>query len=548
MDTPDYLDCVMIFKNIQERVEKITVEELLATLAPLWSMFEEILGTHEKSVSNSEVLRKRGNVLFSSGDYENAALVYAASLMNAPPHSESAAMAYANRSAALNHLKKYKECILDIDRALDLPYPNNLRPKIIERKEYALAQINDESETETTVEHVDDMKVVHGESSELPGASRGIDVAYNPQEGRKLIAKMPFQPGDILVIEKPFISVRSLVQSPRNCHHCLKSCMSVIPCAQCCVYAYCSEECRAEAYDKYHSIECKILGKRGNSFFINKHRAACNLRYLIILTEGGINLKALNDVLEEIEKNTDHIRLGFTGEQFIGHSTKGFLSLPGKQEKTNWRMMVEAVLLIMLLKNRTNFFKRNDDIPIAAKLMIKIYAIHAANMLPIPTSDGKFTAAWAIYPLISLAKHACVNNTIVHVKNDGSMVLRASQSIRPGEEIQWNYCDVKFLFRMVNVRSGQAVECIRICDRCDKKFVYPAERHLIVEMTKKLRAALAKNPYEINILWKLLGIVSGRHQRYTLQAQVVKKLLVDAYEGRCDSVVACEELRMAGIL
>ncbi|KFM73270.1 SET and MYND domain-containing protein 4, partial [Stegodyphus mimosarum] len=57
-------------------------------------------------------------------------------------HVEELALGYGNRSAALFHLLKNKECLEDIERAIEFEYPRELRFKLLQRKGQCLMKLN----------------------------------------------------------------------------------------------------------------------------------------------------------------------------------------------------------------------------------------------------------------------------------------------------------------------------------------------------------------------------------------------------------------------
>lgn len=99
-----------------------------------------------KSSQESCVFREKGNLLYSmakhsSQDHEKIWKFYSLSIAKAPNLSENLAIAYGNRSALLFHLKKYKECISDIDRALKITNSVSLKTKLLTRKNKCLSII-----------------------------------------------------------------------------------------------------------------------------------------------------------------------------------------------------------------------------------------------------------------------------------------------------------------------------------------------------------------------------------------------------------------------
>lgn len=244
-----------------------------------------------------------GTYSFISGNYEDAVLMYTYSLCKAPPSSELAALAYADRSAVLFRMKAYEDCLSDIDRALALPYLDDLRSEILSRKKAAATNLKIVKKQTKSKTASAELECAYGENDKLPGVSKGIDIEYSPEEGRKLVAKMPFQAGDILIVQNPFMGVMGVEPDPTHCHHCLKKSLCLVPCDQCTYAVYCSEKCRTEAYDDYHRIECKIHYTLISVSHLNTLLLSCQLRWLNILTKQGSDLKGFYDDFEEIDKN-----------------------------------------------------------------------------------------------------------------------------------------------------------------------------------------------------------------------------------------------------
>lgn len=244
---------------------------------------------------------------FSDGKYVDAAVQYCNSLKAAAPYSKSSALAYANRSAALYHLKKFQDCIADIDRALNLPYPNDLKPKIIARKESAVAILRKRNQNLAKDDEIEakaeELTYAHGENPKLPGVSVGIEVAYSSHEGRGLLARKEFQLGDLLFVEEAFFTVPAFETPQIFCHHCIKESLSLIPCNRCCVRIYCSEECEKQAFDKYHRTECALLEILDSVKFVNIDAIIVIIRCLLIFTNQGDNFDEFYKEFEDIDKN-----------------------------------------------------------------------------------------------------------------------------------------------------------------------------------------------------------------------------------------------------
>ncbi|KAB7497669.1 hypothetical protein Anas_12349, partial [Armadillidium nasatum] len=64
---------------------------------------------------------------------------------------------------------------------------------------------------------------------------------------------------DVIIVEKPYVSVLSRGNFETHCNNCFKRFRSSIPCDTCSRVWFCSEECLKEAKAGFHSTECKVL-------------------------------------------------------------------------------------------------------------------------------------------------------------------------------------------------------------------------------------------------------------------------------------------------
>ncbi|XP_046747231.1 SET and MYND domain-containing protein 4-like isoform X2 [Diprion similis] len=93
-----------------------------------------------KNSKDSLKYREEGNQRFVSGEDIEAIESYTKSLAYAD-RPELMAYAYANRSAALYRKQFYEECVIDINAALSLEYPESKRKKLQERGENAMSAL-----------------------------------------------------------------------------------------------------------------------------------------------------------------------------------------------------------------------------------------------------------------------------------------------------------------------------------------------------------------------------------------------------------------------
>lgn len=100
-----------------------------------------------KNDALSSQKRKEGNVQFGRGNWNDAMEFYNASLLYAENRSTTISLAYANRSACFLKLKKYKECLMDIEFAKEAGYPRDLLPKINVRESECLKAMEENGQS-----------------------------------------------------------------------------------------------------------------------------------------------------------------------------------------------------------------------------------------------------------------------------------------------------------------------------------------------------------------------------------------------------------------
>lgn len=183
------------------------------------------------------------------------------------------ALSLGNRSACLFQIKDYELAIADINFALSLGYPEEIKYKLYDRlgrchlkngnplkakpaflianqllskskeaEEKKLEKLkksfqclieeceqlskcsangkskeNDFSLPDTTIETTDMVQ-----SKEYPALSAKVEVKQNDVVGRHVVAKESLQLGDTVLVESPFAAVLYPEQNGKNCHNCFK--------------------------------------------------------------------------------------------------------------------------------------------------------------------------------------------------------------------------------------------------------------------------------------------------------------------------------------
>ena len=310
-----------------------------------------------KSSEKSIKLRNDGNELYKKVgtnplDREEVYKAYSQSIAFAKPNSEELALAYGNRSALLHRIEKYKESILDIDRALEINKSDSYKIKLLCRKIECLAyqglpECNDVcAQTELFVKNIEclDDKTKQNlnktmslakkllknvetskrqEKDEVPEHMKillqkengnpfdSISIRHNEKYGRYLSAKRDFGAGEIIYVENSSIKVINHINFYIYCGHCLATSWSTVPCDYCHWCMFCSEKCKNEAWEKYHDIECIIIAHLLEQGHVLRqiHYLMLTVRLLIIGAREASGINNLKSELKAVDSCTGKLYL-----------------------------------------------------------------------------------------------------------------------------------------------------------------------------------------------------------------------------------------------
>lgn len=301
-----------------------------------------------KSAEEAQKWRNEGNKLYSQStspeDLRNVCKLYSKSAAYAPVGSNELALAYANKSAVLLKLGKFEKCLELINQCLLLNYPKDLKIKILVRKVECLKilqhsktkEFYDEAlswiENQVSISERDQMKkkledgyrkevevrktfsneeidsalaefFYQNASDEIPCASNSVELEYDQNYGRHLVASRDIRPGEIILNERPYTMVTKNPYRYSHCWGCSEFAWNCIPCDECVNVVYCSEKCKNESWQKYHDFECQILGdilELGMDSFGNPNVIA--LRFFILALKEHGSIANLKEELKKVDQ------------------------------------------------------------------------------------------------------------------------------------------------------------------------------------------------------------------------------------------------------
>ena len=93
---------------------------------------------------------------------------------------------------------------------------------------------------------------------EVQCTNDAVEVYCSEKYGRHLIATRDLKPGELVLVEKFYAASVNSKKPYAYCSHCLAISWSTIPCDQCAYNMFCNENCKEEAWKRYHDVECLL--------------------------------------------------------------------------------------------------------------------------------------------------------------------------------------------------------------------------------------------------------------------------------------------------
>ncbi|CAH4030118.1 unnamed protein product [Pieris brassicae] len=413
-----------------------------------------------KDDNASTHFRNLGNQCYTKKDLYKAWQYYNLSLMYAPSDSISFCLALSNRSAVFFELSKFKGCLRDIDLCFSYKYSEQIKDKLIKRKELCIEALCKIKKEEDDPEIQDILSFKGLKSEQYIGANLKLNVVSSKEMGRHVVAKQDIQVGEILVEEEPYTQIISGNQMLFACNHCLSTQINLIPCKDCCFALYCSEECRTNSWKEYHYVECPLMPTLIDMSFTKLELLA--LRIVIKARSEHDDWNSLYKIIEDAESNVDteyhgHVKVG---DKWI-YDSKYYTSIHTLATNFDKRSVsdifqksVTAAVFLKFLLDKTDFLNADSDEEkneicrcVAGLLLLHIMTV-PTNMhgLTVTTDNGEgkyvseINVSSGAYAFHSLFNHSCAPNVVRFTKRGTSkMKLVALRPIKKGMQIFDNY-------------------------------------------------------------------------------------------------------------
>ncbi|KAJ8946919.1 hypothetical protein NQ314_008718 [Rhamnusium bicolor] len=373
-----------------------------------------------KSNDTSVKYRMSGNEMYRNKIYLKALKYYTRSINFAENKSSYLGLAYANRSAVLFEKKYYKECLEDIERALENKYPDHLKQKLLKRQQEA----EHLKKTQKPLHYHHITPRIINKNALIDAASDALEIQINEKFGRHIVATKDIKIGDVIAVEKPFAHLLFPKNRWLHCHECLNLCYNMIPCGECTTALYCSKECRTKAFTSYHRFECDFVE------YFHKHPLLFMKMVVVGLQNSDINSNAADNL-------------------YCSNRFKEIKALTTNEDKKKDESLLLAAAMASIgfycLKSNQNFsleFDLENNESLIKELLYKCALNENCN--------GFFVAKYhehrsksehigeAVYSFISLFNHSCVPNCDTYFYGS-HVVVRARANIKKGDQCMISY-------------------------------------------------------------------------------------------------------------
>jgi len=393
----------------------------------------------------------------------------------------------------LFHLKKYTECLEDIELAFESSYPEEMKHKLYERQGASLQELGRITDAIVSFEKAVEVlsvagltpkaerariqaltklldscrklenkpKVDNKERNEVhvppltgesslthPHASCAVKVQHNNIVGRHVIAARDVKVGDILMSEKPYTAVMFPGKyAETHCYNCFSIIYIPVPCTQCSAVVFCSRQCRNSAWNTYHWAECSY----GELLTPSSCAKIGHLALRLVMTVGVDSLLAYLKTNPAESQHPD--KVGMSDEGIYSGDYNSVCHLVGNskirktQDLLDFTVTACFLMKILVVSGYLQPIAHCEtDIELVGGAMLDHLHIIQCNAkrivemsYPERFDDPKpVFVGVGVYPTVALVNHSCDPNADLNFYGN-AVVVRAIRNIYEGEEICISY-------------------------------------------------------------------------------------------------------------
>lgn len=415
---------------------------------------DKTISTLNKSDAMSIEKRSKGNELFVRQQWFEAMEMYNESLCFAEEGSVNTSLAYANRAFTFLKLEMYDECFADIELAKNAGYPE--MSKLDQRKSICLKSMKEGTDSPHARWKP---KLSHDPNEKFPWLANILNIERSGGCEVAIVAKEDIAVGQIIAIEESF-TVSLHQRFGWKCCICLKQSVNLVPCKNCTVAMFCSDECRNSFL---HTYECGKIMKceqmeqmRGILIAINSFSNADDLMDFVEETIKSDCNEAPDDLIETRSKYRIFLKLSldsklcgseFFGAQYVYPIYKFLLDIPRIGEFFN--SLKHQRFLMHLIAHHVQIGHRNTR-------MIQQQNLSDKTMQMEP--QYSFTGLLQKY-----FNHSCAPN-VQMISFDNMSIYFTVRPVKEGESLQQSL--FPFLQEARKIRQSVLLEQKEIVCKC----------------------------------------------------------------------------------
>lgn len=395
--------------------------------------------------------RNKGNNFFiREKDYVSALQEYNKSICLSLKGSENIGICYANRSSIYFESGLYKLCLENIELALCHHYPDRLRPKLENRRNKCLMLMKNDNYEKFCNEKVP-IKLSYPCNKRIPFIIEGLEYKTSKDFGRFIRTKHDLYPGDIVMIDTPYIKCVNEGSEYMKCNNCHQTnFFNLFPCEHCSKAMYCQKTCEQEAWARFHQYECQVIESDLNRLIIRATLVS------FTLFNDCVELRRVIDSVKKkpitgFDLNFKMITEEDTFKAIYGLATNGDQRSTIDIFKRSNLLAQSWHMLLTHTKVKETLLGTTDDEDLFLDTLLHFSQLSATNshelrhVLKTPTEkvddDGIYSGqkyGSALFPFISLLNHSCASN-VTRINSNGQICIMVLRHIKTGEQLFDNY-------------------------------------------------------------------------------------------------------------
>ncbi|CAJ0828605.1 13332_t:CDS:10 [Entrophospora sp. SA101] len=296
-------------------------------------------------------------------------------------------------------------------------------------------------------------------------ASDKLELRTTQESGRGIYALENIKPGNLIMIDYPYIAVVDDENLAKFCSNCFSKSEKILRCASCNMNCYCSKECQRKDWI-FHQQECKTVKK--------------------VQRKPPTIIRLISRILMRRKNEPD--------------TSKEVNNLLSNRELFKQEKIEDFGEMSILVKQ---YITR--DAIISAKDLIELFCRVIENSFSI-LDDELVTIGVGIYMNTALLNHSCASNCIVVFENS-KLLVKCIKEIKKNQEITINYSDTlqPNIERRKDLRERYFFLCkCELCEYYKSKILHLGNFNLIQTIKSLIQTNCALKNWKLALKYNMI--------------------------------------------